>query len=157
MVVIFCCNDTATTVIYTLSLHDALPICRSGDLVLPAWAHWHPSPAARPSRRSPVYADLSGPHEPACGAGAKPGRHPRRRQLARCARSLIKTFVSLWGGSTWPRFGGALSYVDYWQGPPRPAVWLRSSSPLHASKTALPKSTRAHHCVWWEDRVLVYL
>src|SRR3712207_7322634 len=25
----FCFNDTATTEIYTLSLHDALPICRS--------------------------------------------------------------------------------------------------------------------------------
>src|SRR2546425_6547224 len=26
-------NDTATTEIYTLSLHDALPICKSRDLV----------------------------------------------------------------------------------------------------------------------------
>src|SRR5438874_11314272 len=26
---VFCFNDTATTEIYTLSLHDALPICRS--------------------------------------------------------------------------------------------------------------------------------
>src|SRR5256885_3690955 len=25
-------NDTATTEIYTLSLHDALPICESGDI-----------------------------------------------------------------------------------------------------------------------------
>src|SRR5260370_26186167 len=28
--VLFFFNDTATTEIYTLSLHDALPICRSG-------------------------------------------------------------------------------------------------------------------------------
>src|SRR2546422_4397174 len=28
---IFFFNDTATTEIYTLSLHDALPICRGGD------------------------------------------------------------------------------------------------------------------------------
>src|SRR5690242_20928822 len=28
----FFCNDTATTEIYTLSLHDALPIC-AGDIV----------------------------------------------------------------------------------------------------------------------------
>src|SRR3712207_8048666 len=28
---IFFFNDTATTEIYTLSLHDALPICRAGD------------------------------------------------------------------------------------------------------------------------------
>src|SRR3989449_6154092 len=27
-------NDTATTEIYTLSLHDALPICMSGELVV---------------------------------------------------------------------------------------------------------------------------
>ena len=27
-------NDTATTEIYTLSLHDALPILRSGDLIV---------------------------------------------------------------------------------------------------------------------------
>src|SRR2546429_5470829 len=30
-------NDTATTEIYTLSLHDALPICRGGS----AWVHEH--------------------------------------------------------------------------------------------------------------------
>src|SRR3712207_7366750 len=29
--VFFFFNDTATTEIYTLSLHDALPICRDGD------------------------------------------------------------------------------------------------------------------------------
>src|SRR5260370_23245754 len=28
---VFFFNDTATTEIYTLSLHDALPICRAGD------------------------------------------------------------------------------------------------------------------------------
>src|ERR1051325_6346055 len=31
---VFCLNDTATTEIYTLSLHDALPIYQGGDL---AW------------------------------------------------------------------------------------------------------------------------
>src|SRR3712207_6977592 len=30
MLVFFFFNDTATTEIYTLSLHDALPICRAG-------------------------------------------------------------------------------------------------------------------------------
>src|SRR5256885_12593804 len=30
MVIFFFFNDTATTEIYTLSLHDALPICRDG-------------------------------------------------------------------------------------------------------------------------------
>src|SRR5437773_6835507 len=32
--ILFFFNDTATTEIYTLSLHDALPICREGELVL---------------------------------------------------------------------------------------------------------------------------
>src|SRR3712207_8423747 len=31
---VFVCNDTATTEIYTLSLHDALPISRAG---IPQW------------------------------------------------------------------------------------------------------------------------
>src|SRR3712207_6868510 len=49
-------NDTATTEIYTLSLHDALPIC--GNLV--AQGH-RDRPGARPG---PVGAAL----RPACGA-----------------------------------------------------------------------------------------
>src|SRR3712207_7746618 len=32
----FCFNDTATTEIYTLSLHDALPICPASRLILNA-------------------------------------------------------------------------------------------------------------------------
>src|SRR3712207_9496584 len=31
LIFMFFFNDTATTEIYTLSLHDALPICRSGQ------------------------------------------------------------------------------------------------------------------------------
>src|SRR3712207_8659565 len=34
-------NDTATTEIYTLSLHDALPICTAGPDHGKAWAHEH--------------------------------------------------------------------------------------------------------------------
>src|SRR5258707_826592 len=34
--VVFFFNDTATTEIYTLSLHDALPICGVTELVTPA-------------------------------------------------------------------------------------------------------------------------
>src|SRR5256885_13153889 len=33
MLIFFFFNDTATTEIYTLSLHDALPICRGSTLV----------------------------------------------------------------------------------------------------------------------------
>src|SRR3712207_8236982 len=56
-------NDTATTEIYTLSLHDALPICRAhlggrllGDHPLPA-DHQHPRRAARRRRALPAAAD----------------------------------------------------------------------------------------------------
>src|SRR2546422_5885101 len=40
-VFVFFFNDTATTEIYTLSLHDALPICNTGDdsEFRPGWAH----------------------------------------------------------------------------------------------------------------------
>src|SRR6476469_11216535 len=34
-------NDTATTEIYTLSLHDALPICRRRPGGLRIWQRWH--------------------------------------------------------------------------------------------------------------------
>ncbi len=34
---IFFFNDTATTVIYTLTLHDALPICLGGLVVFSRW------------------------------------------------------------------------------------------------------------------------
>src|SRR3712207_9473389 len=54
-------NDTATTEIYTLSLHDALPIWRPG------------SRAARPS-----WAGLAGRSGAVRAAGA-PGRGPRQR------------------------------------------------------------------------------
>src|SRR2546428_6277774 len=37
-------NDTATTEIYTLSLHDALPIC----LLAQAWCQWQRVPSENP-------------------------------------------------------------------------------------------------------------
>src|SRR6478736_10086651 len=38
-------NDTATTEIYTLSLHDALPIFAAADCTSPCWAaRWRPPP-----------------------------------------------------------------------------------------------------------------
>src|SRR5216683_4287881 len=48
-------NDTATTEIYTLSLHDALPISPRATRAsgLPAWRQWPPaSPWSRPDRKS---------------------------------------------------------------------------------------------------------
>src|SRR3712207_7366278 len=55
----FFLNDTATTEIYTLSLHDALPICKgaraastSGRRADPRWTPGPPAP--RPSRWAPA-------------------------------------------------------------------------------------------------------
>src|SRR3989475_12327072 len=46
--IFFFFNDTATTEIYTLSLHDALPICRA-DLVL-EWTHGYEGQRLHPHR-----------------------------------------------------------------------------------------------------------
>src|SRR5687768_18598848 len=59
-------NDTATTEIYTLSLHDALPI----------WRHRHP----RPRRRSP------GPHR----VREQPVQLPRNRERSLEFSSIVE-------------------------------------------------------------------
>src|SRR5690242_21059430 len=50
MLFFFFFNDTATTEIYTLSLHDALPIYRVGRRVLPGTGRTH-HPLSRPPDR----------------------------------------------------------------------------------------------------------
>src|SRR5437667_2194539 len=45
----FCFNATATTEIYTLSLHDALPICRLNDEAVPVKVQ----PFGHPARELP--------------------------------------------------------------------------------------------------------
>src|SRR3712207_8381100 len=50
---VFFFNDTATTEIYTLSLHDALPICRPGSRQVARRARTTTAVAARRRRRSP--------------------------------------------------------------------------------------------------------
>src|SRR5438094_5520314 len=43
-------NDTATTEIYTLSLHDALPISeRAGEVLNAAWRHLNPPSDEKPA------------------------------------------------------------------------------------------------------------
>src|SRR3989454_9409708 len=49
VMIFFFFNDTATTEIYTLSLHDALPICARGS-------HAHRLPSARCRRLNPAAA-----------------------------------------------------------------------------------------------------
>src|SRR3712207_7852070 len=65
---IFFFNDTATTEIYTLSLHDALPI----------WRAWSASPSGPPRRRAPT--------SPARPAGAAPGGPAGARRAGRRRR-----------------------------------------------------------------------
>src|SRR3712207_9314858 len=60
MVMLFFFNDTATTEIYTLSLHDALPISRQverDDVVGPCWMR-----GGRGSGRGGHDADEAGQH-----------------------------------------------------------------------------------------------
>src|SRR3989454_3859096 len=61
-------NDTATTEIYTLSLHDALPICRTTAISRPART------AAARARRGP--GTLRRPVSP-CGGTTRRRRTPR--------------------------------------------------------------------------------
>src|SRR3712207_8898863 len=48
----FFCNDTATTEIYTLSLHDALPICSSTWRRTSSWWTSRPGASSSPTPRS---------------------------------------------------------------------------------------------------------
>src|SRR5256885_9739072 len=57
-------NDTATTEIYTLSLHDALPICRR--TLLPGRSAPRESPARPPPRQRPGDASADRPKRTAC-------------------------------------------------------------------------------------------
>src|SRR3712207_7015444 len=64
MMLFFFFNDTATTEIYTLSLHDALPICREG---VAEGLRGEPAPGARAERASGAR------HPPGGGGGAGAG------------------------------------------------------------------------------------
>src|SRR5258708_39826546 len=44
-------NDTATTEIYTLSLHDALPICRRCEAIAQSTSMWVPCSVAQASMK----------------------------------------------------------------------------------------------------------
>src|SRR3712207_8061670 len=62
-------NDTATTEIYTLSLHDALPIC--------------PRPSSRPARRGGSSRERRVPPRPPRPRRARPRRTPSRSRRRR--------------------------------------------------------------------------
>src|SRR2546428_4960142 len=67
-------NDTATTEIYTLSLHDALPICR--PRAEPAGG---PRGRGRARRPGPAAARSGRPPAPAAPPARAPPRRPARR------------------------------------------------------------------------------
>src|SRR6266581_9770258 len=85
MLLFFFFNDTATTEIYTLSLHDALPISRlavvlAGRLARRAGDHGRRAPARAPGRRHrrppwPSARGLRGLRR----APGRPGHHGGRR------------------------------------------------------------------------------
>src|SRR3990172_13385547 len=89
IVILFFFNDTATTEIYTLSLHDALPICaRLVALAEPAVLARRAHRLARDVRGAP--GALGGDDHPAAHDGVLPElRHvsdPRAAAVARAAR-----------------------------------------------------------------------
>src|SRR5258705_9132573 len=70
-------NDTATTEIYTLSLHDALPISRFRSSPLPAKGR--ANPRRSPPRPAPRAVDNYGPAEQPFSRPSIPGFAPRFR------------------------------------------------------------------------------
>src|SRR5256885_9450779 len=83
-------NDTATTEIYTLSLHDALPIWLEpppSRLELPAW-RLEPPPRWRPSRvRSEEHtSELQSPCNLVCRLLLEKKKHARSAHLNRRSR-----------------------------------------------------------------------
>src|SRR5574342_747040 len=66
-VLFFFFNDTATTEIYTLSLHDALPICSSGAARW-TWRWWWRRASARawPTRSEEHTSELQSPPDLVC-------------------------------------------------------------------------------------------
>src|SRR3712207_7958411 len=66
---IFFFNDTATTEIYTLSLHDALPIWTDIGALLATDGEDGGGASPRPAGRGPVVARSAGPPGPGTGRG----------------------------------------------------------------------------------------
>src|SRR5690606_14028166 len=70
----FLCNATTPTVIYTLSLHDALPICRSAATCCPPTPGPTTGPSTCPTSSPPPNGSRSGAGSPVNGStGSAPG------------------------------------------------------------------------------------
>src|SRR6202453_5474409 len=85
--IFFFFNDTATTEIYTLSLHDALPICRDLPGLL---AHGPQALARRDGRRSEEHtSELQSPIHLVCRLLLEKKKKERAFCNRRLGRSLI--------------------------------------------------------------------
>src|SRR5256886_8358565 len=83
MFLLFFFNDTATTEIYTLSLHDALPI----SAVLPLGTHRRPRPRGRaPARARPRRADR---HRRRLARGQRPPRSEEHTSELQSQSNLV--------------------------------------------------------------------
>src|SRR5260370_24601467 len=85
--IIFFFNDTATTEIYTLSLHDALPICadrRPADWHAPA-AAWAPRPQVRSEEHT---SELQSHLNLVCRLLLEKKKNPHRRTCGNMVRRL---------------------------------------------------------------------
>src|SRR5271157_3622957 len=111
-------NDTATTEIYTLSLHDALPISRATARRISLVTRHHPRRTRPTSNRltaPPSEKNGSRPSRKTAvsGSGATPWRPFWRTGLASLTPSTMKTPASLTGKWSWygsrssPRFAGS--------------------------------------------------
>src|SRR3712207_6946107 len=72
----FCFKDTATTEIYTLSLHDALPICRS----LGHAPGWNSRPVSGGYRHGAGFADAGAARQGRAKRPERRGGHPPRSE-----------------------------------------------------------------------------
>src|SRR6266480_531206 len=98
-------NDTATTEIYTLSLHDALPIASSRSRSSPPpWSHW--SKCCSGSGERPARLDSGGSYEVGCESDVLTRRALGRAtcfaatKVAIC-RTVRKSSISSSSNATW--------------------------------------------------------
>src|SRR2546428_9887725 len=103
-IVFFFFNDTATTEIYTLSLHDALPICfeyRNAEAFVEGWLHEQARALVQRARSEEHTSELQSRSDIVCRlllekkkkpssrrpSCSRPSWHPHMRRPAHLARS----------------------------------------------------------------------
>src|SRR3712207_1569243 len=122
-------NDTATTEIYTLSLHDALPICADGP---------------------------TGNHRPAAGSAGSRSRTPRNRLSGMSRTAPTRAAVSVSDGTRPPLVGDPPSLArDPAEPDPAPA-WARRRLPGEVGHSAGGGTgSSSQFQLWWLNSVLL--